>query len=150
MKFRILISFLLIIFVSLTFTCSKKTDRLLIDKIKIVSINWDIITRVSITPMSIWGISDSFVTTITDSEFVNLFCDKLSKIEKLDETGSIDVRISCLIFRRDSKTDTLSFGQINVMQYNETYSVLDYDLLRLLSSRLPTDQQQLSPISQNN
>ena len=150
MKFRILISFLLLIFVSLTFTCSKKTDRLLIDKIKIVSINWDIITRVSITPMSIWGISDSFVTTITDSEFVNLFCDKLSKIEKWDETGSIDVRISCLIFRRDSKTDTLSFGQINVMQYNETYSVLDYDLLRLLSSRLPTDQQQLLPISQNN
>ena len=106
-----IIHLILLIFLVFNLGC-KTTDTYLIRKIKVRSINWSITTRVPLTPKTIWGVSDCFNFTIDNKDILSQIEKELKiiKNEKVDK--SIDVRISCLIYKNDFKIDTLSFGRI--------------------------------------
>ncbi|MCD6166572.1 hypothetical protein J7K19_07700 [bacterium] len=112
-------------------------------KMAIVSINWNIITRVPITPKSIWELTDVFRTEITDQNFLRAWDERLTQLGEGKEIGSIDVRISCLLYRKNSSVDTLSFGHIRIMRLNEKYYDIDLPLLKMLLKYLPKSQQEL-------
>jgi hypothetical protein len=146
MKWRVFAAiFLLCSFSILNQSCTQQNENIMIEKMKMVSIDWDIVTRNKITPESIWALSESYTTTITDSVFLENFGQELAKIKAWEDNGNIDVRISCLLYRYNNEVDTLSFGRINILQFNDRYAQISMTLLNMILSKLPPEQQKLIP-----
>ena len=94
-------------------SCTNIREGKMIERMELVSLEWSVVTRVSLTPESIWNISETFHTTIEDRAYLANFASRLTSFKKNQKnkevSENIDVSISCLLHRKTALPDTMSF-----------------------------------------
>ena len=126
-------------------SCSNEHKSCIIKEVTIKYINWSIMRSTPIPVSAFWSknpqISDIRTLKIQEPDFIRNFNNLIDSASNLTESkGIIDTRISCLIRYDNCFTDTISFGRTHEMKINSESFNLDKQFLRLIASKLPTEQ----------
>ena len=128
-------------------SCTNIREGKMIERMELVSLEWSVVTRVSLTPESIWNISETFHTTIEDRAYLANFASRLTSFKKNQKnkevSENIDVRISCLLHRKNALPDTLSFGRIDIMMIDNKRYSYNKSLLAAVLEKLPASHQEI-------
>lgn len=110
-------------------------------KLEIIYLGWSVLTRATITKESIWRTSGNKIM-IENGKDLFEFERLLGDLGAGSDSGIVDVRIGVKIVYTDGKTDTLSMGPINTMEYRNRYYGMDQPIAQKLVSLLPEDAQE--------
>ena len=128
-------------------SCTNMREDKMIERIELVSLKWNIVTRVALTPESIWNVSEAFHTTIEDRAYLDNFDSRLTSFKKNQKnrevSENIDVRISCLLYRENALSDTISFGRVGLMMFDNKCYSFNKSLLAAVLEKLPTSHQEI-------
>lgn len=123
-----------------------------IQKIEILSMEWDATTIVLLPPERLATVIRQDIangkeyhldlgavdTVTTDPGYITRFTDLLKEDGLLVSSKlPFEPRTVCLLFRASGTTDTVSFGPSGVMQVNGSYYQAPLSLIRLVADLLP-------------
>jgi hypothetical protein len=141
MKYNnLLIGFFLTIHLS---TIAQKSIH--VTKVKIVTIPWNLFTRIRVNEKTIYNISPKFERIINSKLFAKRIDKELSKLKPTDNKYAGDLRMLVTVFYNNKSQKNIYIYKSKAIFFNEKYFEDGSDLISIFKPYLPSDFKQHLP-----